>query len=277
MTTFPGTSFLKRIKSLFVRPVRGEIDERMLSDLESVMGYTFEDRSRLIQSLSHRSYLKNAQRETSNERLEFLGDAVLSLVVNEHLFTTYPDKREGALTKMKSVIVSKQILSHYAKRNQLGRFVLLSENAQRAKVAETASVLADTLEAIFGAIFLDGGFGAARTVIRSFLLTEINAIFTNEDNINYKSLLQEYIQALHKVPPRYRVRGTSGPEHEKEFAVDVCVREHVLGEGMGKTKKLAEQVDARVGPVTRNHADRGRLLPELVRRHAGRDRNAASI
>jgi len=245
MTSFPGSSFLQRIKSLFVRRKGWEVDERKLTDLEGLLRYTFADRSMLVQALSHRSYSKNGMQETSNERLEFLGDAVLSLVVNEHLFHAFPDKREGALTKMKSVIVSKQILSHYAKRNKVGRFVLLSENAQKAKVAETDSVLADTLEAIFGAIFLDGGFAAARAVIRSFLLTDVESIFTSEENVNYKSLLQEYIQALHKVPPRYRVRATSGPEHDKEFAVEVCVRDNVLGTGMGKTKKLAEQEAAK--------------------------------
>jgi ribonuclease-3 len=183
--------------------------------------------------------------ELSNERLEFLGDAVLSLVVNNFLFDKYPHKREGALTKMKSVIVSKAILSHYAKKHELGRFILMSENAVRSRVAETDSVLADTLEALFGAVFLDGGFRAAERCVRSILLSDLQDIFYNEDNVNYKSLLQEYIQALHKVPPKYHVKSTKGPEHDKEFVVDVMVKGNVLTTGKGRTKKLAEQEAAK--------------------------------
>ncbi|MDH3215585.1 MAG: ribonuclease III, partial [Candidatus Krumholzibacteria bacterium] len=183
--------------------------------------------------------------ESSNERLEFLGDAVLALAVNDYLFEKYPDKREGSLTKMKSVIVSKPILSHYAKRSNLGSFILMSESAQRSKVGETESVLADALEAIFGAVFLDGGFDVASDCISRLLLSDVQNIFDNEDNVNYKSLLQEYIQALHKVPPRYVVRSTIGPQHDKEFVVEVGVHGNSLARGVGKTKKLAEQEAAK--------------------------------
>ena len=122
----------------------------------------------------------------------------------------------------------------------------MSENAQRSRVSEADSVLADTLEAIFGAVFLDGGFGAAQACIRRILLSDLDDIFYNEDNVNYKSLLQEYIQALHKVPPRYQVRSTTGPEHDKEFVVEVGVRGTTLAKGSGKTKKLAEQEAAKL-------------------------------
>jgi ribonuclease-3 len=177
--------------------------------------------------------------------MEFLGDAVLSLVVNEYLYRSFTEKREGELTKMKSVIVSESILSHYARIHSLGGFILLSDNALKAGVDETDSVLADTLEAIFGAVFLDGGFEAARSCVRRLLLADIDEIFEGEENINFKSLLQEYIQALHKIPPRYRVDSTAGPEHQKEFSVEVSVRGQVLGSGAGKTKKLAEQEAAK--------------------------------
>ena len=201
-------------------------------------------------ALVHRSYnagdAEKKPDDGSNERLEFLGDAVLSLVVNEFLFKKYPEKREGDLTKMKSVIVSKPILSFYAKKYDLGSVIFLSENAQKSRVGEADSVLADTLEAIFGAAFLDGGFEAASACIRRVLLSDLTDIFYNEDNINYKSLLQEYIQALHKVPPRYQVRSTSGPEHDKEFAVEVGVKGTNLARGVGKTKKLAEQEAAKL-------------------------------
>jgi ribonuclease-3 len=240
--------FLRRFIKIFSSTPDGNIDQRSLHGIQAAINYRFGDPDLLVRALVHRSYSCDTDTMTatsSNERLEFLGDAVLSLVVNQFLYQKYTRKREGELTKMKSVIVSKPILSRYARRKNLGSFVLLSENAQRGKVAETDSVLANTLEAIFGAVFLDGGYPAARDCIRRVLLSDLNDIFYDEDNINYKSLLQEYIQALHKVPPRYRVSSTTGPEHDKEFAVEVGVRGNVLAKGVGKTKKLAEQEAAR--------------------------------
>lgn len=220
-----------------------------LTDLERIIGYRFNDRALLVRALVHRSYLSQNHGEPnvekSNERMEFLGDAVLSLVVNNYLYRKYKERREGELTKMKSVIVSKSILSHYAKQHGLGSFILMSDNAHQAGVDEADSVLADTLEAIFGAVFLDGGFKAAGDCIRRLLLSDVRDVFLSEKNINYKSLLQEYIQALHKVPPKYRVSSTAGPEHQKEFAVVVTVRGQTIGSGAGKTKKHAEQEAAK--------------------------------
>ena len=241
--------FVTRFLARFRRAKGHRIDADALSRLETILGYTFENRSLLVGALMHRSYLSRDGLDTgelsSNERMEFLGDAVLSLVVNEYLYRSYPEKREGALTKMKSVIVSESILSHYARIHRIGGFILLSDNALKAGVDETDSVLADTLEAIFGSVFLDGSFDAAKACIRRVLLSDVSEIFEGEDNINFKSLLQEYIQALHKIPPRYRVESTAGPEHHKEFSVEVSVRGQVLGTGDGKTKKLAEQEAAK--------------------------------
>jgi len=220
-----------------------------LDELQSALNYRFKNPSGLVAALVHRSYHGATSGETgpstSNERMEFLGDSVLSLVVNEHLYLAYPDKSEGELTKMKSVIVSKQILAHLAKKISLGSFVLVSDNAQRAGVSEMDSVLADTLEAVFGAVFIDGGFEAGRTCILHVMPEDMSEIVYKEETINYKSLLQEYIQALHKIPPRYRVQSTAGPDHDKEFSVEVVVKGTVLGAGAGKTKKHAEQEAAR--------------------------------
>lgn len=217
--------------------------------LEGSLGHRFANPSLLVASLVHRSYQSEAEEDVrpsdSNERMEFLGDSVLSLVVNDYLYSRYPDRSEGDLTKMKSVIVSKQILAHLAKRIDLGSFVLVSDNAQKAGVSEMESVLADTLEAVFGSVFLDGGFEAARDCILRVLPDDLSEVVYQEDTINYKSLLQEYIQALHKIPPRYRVNATAGPDHAKEFTVEVVVRGNVLGQGVGKTKKHAEQEAAR--------------------------------
>jgi len=223
---------------------------QILDKLQGRLDYRFKNPSILVASLIHRSYhgstaTDDSNSSSSNERMEFLGDSVLSLVINEHLYKSYPDKSEGELTKMKSVIVSKQILAHLAKRIRLGTFVLVSDNAQRAGVSEIDSVLADTLEAVFGAVFIDGGFEEARSCILRIMPDDISEIVYKEETINYKSLLQEYIQALHKIPPRYRVQSTAGPDHNKEFAVEVVVKGTVLGEGLGKTKKHAEQEAAR--------------------------------
>jgi len=219
-----------------------------LDNLQRALRYRFRDPALLVAALVHRSYHAGGDEQgpaASNERMEFLGDSVLSLVVNEHLYRNYPDRSEGELTKMKSVIVSKQILAHLAKRIRLGSFVLVSENAQRAGVSEMESVLADTLEAVFGAVFLDGGFEASRECILEVLPDDLKDVVYQEGAINYKSLLQEYIQALHKTPPRYRVHDTTGPDHDKQFSVEVVVRGTVLGKGQGKTKKNAEQEAAR--------------------------------
>jgi len=221
-----------------------------LDHLQQALGYQFRHLSTLRDSLVHRSYNSRqggsgaeGSRRTgfSNERMEFLGDSVLSLVVNDYLYHRYPNKSEGELTKMKSVIVSKHILAHLAKKIDLGRCVLVSENAQKAGVAEMQSVLADTLEAVFGAVFIDGGFEAARGCILQVLPDNPGEMVYQEGTINYKSLLQEYIQALHKIPPRYRVNSTAGPDHDKEFEVEVVVQGNILGKGAGKTKKHAEQ------------------------------------
>ncbi len=217
--------------------------------LQRMLGYRFKHLSLLRDSLVHRSYSAGVEGErapgASNERLEFLGDSVLSLVVNDYLYHRYPDKSEGELTKMKSVIVSKQILAHLAKKIVLGDCVLVSDNAKKAGVAEMQSVLADTLEAVFGAVFIDGGFESARGSILNVLPRNPGEIVYQEESINYKSLLQEYIQALHKIPPRYRVFSTEGPDHDKDFEVEVVVQGNILGKGTGKTKKHAEQEAAK--------------------------------
>lgn len=239
--------FRRLLRTINRRPAPSIAPGR-LPELERALDYRFRNRSLLVASLVHRSYhavTEGAPARESNERMEFLGDSVLSLVVNDYLYHHYPDKSEGELTKMKSVVVSKQVLAHLAKRIELGSYVLVSDNAQRAGVSTMDSVLSDTLEAVFGAVFIDGGFEAARRVILEVLPDNIGDVVYKEESINYKSLLQEYIQALHKVPPRYRVHSTTGPDHDKQFAVEVVVKGNILGQGSGKTKKHAEQEAAR--------------------------------
>ena len=236
----PIRQILFNLRGMFRSPQGPEFHHNMLARLQDKLGYRFRNATVLRDALVHRSYHSGTAEENqpsqSNERMEFLGDSVLSLVVNDFLYHRYENKSEGELTKMKSVIVSKQILAHLAKKINLGSCVLVSDNAQKAGVSEMESVLADTLEAVFGAVFIDGGFEAARHCVLKILPDELGEIVYKEDTINYKSLLQEYIQALHKIPPRYRVHSTTGPDHAKQFEVEVVVQGNILGSGIGKPK-----------------------------------------
>jgi len=224
--------------------------ERMdlaLRSVEAKLDYEFRNRTLLVRALVHRSHTHVAgkSRSDSNERLEFLGDAVLELVVNEHLYRSRPDLEEGDLTKMKSQLVCGKSLSVVAERLELGEHILMSRGEAATGGRHRSSILADTVEAVLGAVYLDGGLEPARKVIRDLLLRNVEQIVTGSVMGNYKSRLQEIIQARHKVPPRYRVRDVDGPDHERSFTVEVVFRSNSLGVGSGPSKKEAEQEAAR--------------------------------
>lgn len=209
-------------------------------------GIRFRDPRLLQQALTHRSYLgsNGGDPNLSNERMEFLGDAVLELVVIEHLYAHYPLEREGHLTKKKGLLVSRKVLADSAKWMQLGRYVFLSD-AERGAGGETrTSILADAFEAVIGAIYLDQGLGAARQFIRKTLLTHTDDIL-KDLGANWKSQLQELVQAQYRTHPRYRVVTEIGPDHRKLFTVEVSVRGELLGRGQGYNKKDAQQSSAR--------------------------------
>lgn len=217
--------------------------EDAIAAFERKAGVRFRDRSILEQALTHRSFLgcNGGDPARSNERLEFLGDAVLELVVIEHLYATFPIDREGELTKKKSLLVSKGVLAHRAEQMGLGDFILLSESERDSGGRERASILADAFEAVVGAIYQDCGLPGARSFIQEQLLRTATAILEDRAHLNYKSLLQEYVQAKHKTHPRYRVVTEIGPDHMKLFTVEVSVRGILLGKGQGHNKKEAEQ------------------------------------
>jgi ribonuclease III len=219
----------------------------LLSEFQEHVDFHFRDPSLLQQALTHRSFLGASGNDlsTSNERMEFLGDSVLELVVNEHLYARYPDLQEGELTKMKSLLVSRNILSAQAREMGLGRFLLLSEAEQDSGGRDRPSILADAFEAVVGAIYLDGGMESARGFLRQRLLTSAQGILGDRKFTNYKSLLQEFVQSEYKTYPRYRISAQSGPDHKKLFTVDVSVKGRKLGEGKGPNKKRAEQSAAR--------------------------------
>jgi ribonuclease-3 len=215
----------------------------VVAAFEAKTGVSFRDSATLEQALTHRSFLgcNGGDPCRSNERLEFLGDAVLELVVIEHLYRAFPLDREGDLTKKKSLLVSKSVLAHRAELMGLGDFILLSESERDSGGRERASILADGFEAVVGAIYLDRGIAVARRFVQEQLLHTATSILEDRAHLNFKSLLQEYVQARHKTHPRYRVVTELGPDHMKLFTVEVSVRGNLLGRGQGRNKKEAEQ------------------------------------
>ncbi len=213
------------------------------NEIAKTIGYRFRRRQLLVQALKHRSYLPqvNEHRACSNERLELLGDAVLGLIVTEFLYRKFPEKEEGDITAAKSLLVSRKILTRIARHLGLGRFILMSESEDHAGGRFRPSILADTFEALIGAIFLDGGLLAARVFIESSLLLEMNAILSEEQHRNFKSLLLEFAQSHNLGTPYYHVVAEEGPDHEKIFTVEVRMQNRTLGAGAGHSKKRAEQ------------------------------------
>jgi ribonuclease III len=206
---------------------------------------TFRDPSLLKLALTHRSYLHVTGQRDSNERLEFLGDSVLGLVTSEFLYRTHPSEHEGQLTKTKSLLVSKAILSRRALAMGLGRFVLMSHSEVESGGRQRLSILADAFESVVGAIYLDQGFEAGRAFIERWLLRDTRSIVADKRHTNYKSHLQEYVQSTYRTHPVYRIRSEMGPDHSKQFMVEVIVGKRTLGDGKGRNKKEAEQAAAR--------------------------------
>jgi ribonuclease-3 len=229
------------------RPDLSDQEARALTEFGRAYDITFRDPGLLKLALTHRSYLHvtgQGPRE-SNERLEFLGDSVLGLVTSEFLYRSHPGEHEGQLTKTKSLLVSKAILSRRALAMGLGRFVLMSHAEVESGGRQRLSILADAFESVIGAIYLDQGFEAARGFIDRWLLRESKVIAADRRHTNYKSHLQEYVQSTFRTHPVYRIRHEMGPDHSKQFMVEVMVGRRVLGEGRGRNKKEAEQAAAR--------------------------------
>lgn len=216
--------------------------------LQQKLGYQFRGKENLIEALTHRSTLgelKPGEEGVTYERLEFLGDSVLALVTSEYLVRNFPEDNEGMLTKKKSILVSKGVLSRKADKLEIKEHIILSENAVRGGVADQESVLTATLEALIGAIYIEGGLESARNFIEDKILDDIDETLEHRDHINYKSLLQEWTQSKYKMYPSYKIKSTVGPEHDKIFLVEVKVWGKLMGRGRGKSKKDAEQMAAK--------------------------------
>lgn len=222
-----------------------------LDTFQNVLGYFFRKTDLLREALTHKSYL-NELRTTEknrpaqdNERLEFLGDAVLDLAISEHLILLYPLSTEGDLSKMKARIVSEVTLARVAKRLGIGEFLLLGKGEERTRGREKPSILADSLEALIAAVYQDGGFEIARTVILRIFEEEIHGLDQRREDVDYKTELQECCQRDFDVLPTYRVLRESGPDHQKLFEVELTIKDEVYGIGRGRSKKEAEQQAAK--------------------------------
>lgn len=212
------------------------------TDLERAIHITFKNQDLLKLAFVHRSYLNEA-RETkeSNERLEFLGDAVLSFLTSHYLFQTYPDFPEGTLTNIRSSLVKTTSLSDIAKTLHLGELLFLSRGEEASGGRTNQSLLADVFEALLGAIFLDQGIEATKIFLQTYLFPKAKTVVETKSYVDYKSLLQELIQEESRISPTYVVVKSEGPDHARTFWVEAHAADRVLGAGSGKSKQEAEQ------------------------------------
>jgi len=216
------------------------------ADVERLVGTPVGEMGFYRQALLHRSVLRG-EPEThlqSNERLEFLGDAVLGFVTAEHLYKEFPDRNEGFLTRMRAKIVSGQALARFATQLDLGRLVIMSDNMDQSGGRQTPTILADALEAVIGALYLDLGEDAARMFIEEKILKAVDLEDLADQRDNYKSLLLEHAQSLGWSQPQYRIVDEQGPSHDKIFTVEVLLDGTPFGTGIARNKKKAEQIAA---------------------------------
>ncbi|MGB6369956.1 MAG: ribonuclease III [Atribacterota bacterium] len=219
----------------------------MLNNLEKKLDYKFKNRTLLKEALTHPSFKKNSLKDktTNNQRLEFLGDSILDLIVTEHLYRELASFSEGKLTKIKSVMVSKDILAKWANHLSLGKYIILGKGEDLTGGRKKLSILADCFEALLGAIYLDSGLQKAKKIISSFIKEEIELIIKGKHEEDYKTLLQEISQKKMKCLPEYYLIKEKGPDHKKTFCIEVKLKEITYGTGTGDNKKKAEQDAAR--------------------------------
>ena len=217
----------------------------MIKDLETAIGYQFTNITLLQNALSHSSYANERWHDSlkSNERLEFLGDSILGMVVAEYLYRNFPDRPEGELTRMRADMVCEQALALIADKISLGEHLLLGHGEQQSGGKTRPSILADAVESVIAACFLDGGMNAARGFIERFVLCDVPV--TKLHNADYKTALQEFVQKKKDQTLSYELLSESGPDHAKTFEVAVFLNGNQCGTGTGSSKKRAEQDAAR--------------------------------
>ena len=211
--------------------------------LEAKLGYRFREPELLVQALIHRSFLtgKDLPYTENNERLEFLGDSVLNMLTTEFLYKTYPDDPEGELSKRKSAIVSGHACAQSSKEWDLSEYIKLGKAEAKMGGRGKESILADAYEAVLGAVYLDGGLDEVRAILNRFHFPRVKEIIVDDEFVNYKSALLEYLQGQRHTVPEYVLVEESGPEHQKLFTIEARVNGKVYGRGQGGNKKKAEQ------------------------------------
>lgn len=212
-----------------------------MESLESRLGYKFRNSLLLAEAMTHPSLAYESQRpHFDNQRLEFLGDAVLQLILTEDLFKMFPDFPEGKLTKLRSRLVSRRALARFALTIDLGAYVLLGKGEEATGGRRRVSTLADAFEALIGGVYMDGGYEESRELVLRLFQSEIEALAGSPEERNPKGELQECLQSIQPEPPEYEVLSESGPDHRKVFLSQVSWRGTVLAVGRGKSKKEAE-------------------------------------
>jgi len=221
----------------------GEETSKRVEGLEALLKYRFRSVSLLVEALTHRSYAHENLEEkvVDNERLEFLGDVVLNLVISHLVMERFPDLLAGELTRIRAAIVNEKAVAEISKHIGLGRFILLGKGEDLSGGRTKVSILADCYEAIVGAVYLDGGFGEVSRMLQSHFSRVLARLVRRIPRQNFKNLLQEEAQIRHKTVPQYSVVRESGPDHEKKFRVSASIQDVIMGHGEGRTKKEAEQ------------------------------------
>jgi ribonuclease-3 len=210
-------------------------------DLQKSLGYQFENEKLITEALTHRSYSK----EFNNERLEFLGDAVMDLIVGEYLFFLFPDKEEGFLSKLRAALVNEESFTKLAKELNLGKFLKLSNAEENNGGREKPSILSSAFEAVMGALYLEAGFDKTKEIALKLLKKVYPVINPDELLKDYKTNLQEITQAHFGEVPEYRVINTTGPDHKKQFEIGVYIQGKKYAVAKGKSKKVAQQEGAK--------------------------------
>ena len=228
----------------------------MIKDLENAIGYKFRNIALLQNALTHSSYANERWHNSllSNERLEFLGDSVLGMLVADYLYRSFPDRPEGELTRMRADMVCEGTLAAVANKIGIGEHLMLGHGEERFGGRSRNSILADAMESVIAAAYLDGGMEAAKGIVQRFILVEVPV--TKLHNADYKTQLQELVQQKKNQLISYELVGESGPDHDKQFRVEVSINGNVAGTGTGSSKKRAEQDAARCAI--------GSLFPETL-------------
>ncbi|CAI8227043.1 MAG: ribonuclease III [Sulfurovum sp.] len=211
-------------------------------ELEKCLGYQFTNKDLIIEALTHKSHKK----PYNNERLEFLGDAVLNLIVGEYLYLKFPKSNEGELSKIRASLVNETGFTRLAKDINLGTYIFISNAEERNKGRNKASILSDAFEAIMGAIYLESGLETLKPIILDLLEKSYDKINLDVLFSDYKTALQEVTQAEFGSIPEYKIEGSYGPDHKKEFEVSIWIDGKTYGTAKGKSKKLAQQAVAKI-------------------------------